>query len=116
GFALPASDEFNAWLAQERQHWERRYLDALATLVDGYAAGGAYSEAIAVAQRSLMVDALAEDMHRNLIALYAAIGDQAAALRQFERCVLALERELGVSPLPETRASYEAVRDGQVPP
>ncbi|MBC8162988.1 MAG: transcriptional activator domain-containing protein, partial [Roseiflexaceae bacterium] len=60
-------------------------------------------------------DELAEDMHRHLIALYAATGDRTAALRQFERCVVALERELGVGPLPETRAVYEAVRDGQTP-
>jgi predicted ATPase/DNA-binding SARP family transcriptional activator len=115
GFSLPASVEFDAWVTQERQHWERRYLDSLATLVDGYAASGAYTQAIAAAQRTLAVDELAEDMHRWLIQLYAASGDPAAALRQFERCVLALERELGVSPLPETRAVYNAVRAGEVP-
>jgi predicted ATPase/DNA-binding SARP family transcriptional activator len=115
GFSLPASAEFDAWVDQERHRWERRYLDALATLVDGYTAGGAYEQAIAAAQRALAVDELAEDMHRTLMTLYAAQGDRPAALRQFERCVLALERELGVSPLPETRAVYEAVRGGQEP-
>lgn len=114
GFALPASAEFDAWAAQERQSWERRYLDALALLVDAYAARGAYPEAIAAAQRALAVDPLAEEMHRQLITLYAAAGDRTAALRQFEQCVVLLERELGVSPLPETRAVYEAVRQGQI--
>jgi predicted ATPase/DNA-binding SARP family transcriptional activator len=113
GFTLPTSAEFDAWVDHERQHWERRYLDALALLVDGYAADGAYAQAIAAARRALEVDELAEDMHRSLIALYAAIGDQAGALRQFERCAVVLERKLGVSPLPETRAVYEAVRDGR---
>jgi predicted ATPase/DNA-binding SARP family transcriptional activator len=115
GFSLPASTEFDAWVSQEQQHWERRYLDALAALVDGYATSGAYAQAIAAAQRVLAVDELAEDMHRTLIQLYAAAGDRAAALRQFERCVLILDRELGVSPLPETRAVYDAVRAGHVP-
>jgi non-specific serine/threonine protein kinase len=115
GFSLPASAEFDAWITQERQVWERRYLDALATLVDGYAARGAYSSAIVYAQRALAVDDLAEDIHRWLITLYAMTGDRTAALRQFERCVVTLERELGVSPLPETRAVYEAVREGQTP-
>ena len=104
GFSLPTNPEFDTWLDQERQTWERRYLDALATLVDGYASRGAYPQAIAVAQRALAVDELAEEMHRWLIALYAAIGDRAAALRQFEQCVLVLERELGVSPLPDRKA------------
>lgn len=35
------------WVAQERQHRERRYLDALAMLVDGYASSGAYIQASA---------------------------------------------------------------------
>ncbi len=48
-------------------------------------------------------------MHRRLIELYAATGDRGAALRQFERCAAALERGLGVSPLPETRAIYQTV-------
>ncbi len=113
GFALPASAEFDAWVAQERQSWERRYLDALAMLVDWQSERGAYAEAIAMAHRALAVDELSEEMHRRLITLYAATGDRRAALRQFEQCVIALERELGVSPLPETRAVYDAVRQGQ---
>jgi predicted ATPase/DNA-binding SARP family transcriptional activator len=115
GFSLPASEEFDAWVAQERRIWERRYLDALAMLVDGYATRGDYPQAIAAAQRALAVDELAEEMHRWLITLYAMTGDRSAALRQFEHCVVVLERELGVSPLPETRAVYEAVRDGSAP-
>lgn len=115
GFALPDAPEFEAWADGERQAWERRYLDLLATLVAGYQAEGAYPEAIAAAQQALTTDPLAEEQHRTLIALYAAQGDRIAALRQFERCVVLLERELGVEPLPETRALYEAVRDGRAP-
>ncbi|HEY0735152.1 MAG TPA: tetratricopeptide repeat protein [Herpetosiphonaceae bacterium] len=115
GFALPGSAEFDEWADRERHVWERRYLDALALLIDGYARRGAYAEAIEAAQRALAVDALAEEMHRRLIVLYADLGDRTAALRQFEHCAEVLERELGVSPLPETRAVYEAVRDGQLP-
>ncbi|HEU5099791.1 MAG TPA: BTAD domain-containing putative transcriptional regulator, partial [Roseiflexaceae bacterium] len=114
GFALPDSAEFDAWASQERQVWERRHLDALALLVEGYAAAGAYQPAIDAAQQALAIDELAEEMHRRLITLYAAVGDRAAAMRQFERCVVVLERELGVDPLPETRAAYQAARDGQV--
>jgi DNA-binding SARP family transcriptional activator len=113
GFVLPDSAEFDAWASQERQVWERRYLDALAVLVEGYTAVGAYPAAIDAAQRALAIDDLAEDMHRRLIALYAAVGNRAAAIRQFERCIVVLERELGVDPLPETRAVYEAARDGR---
>jgi predicted ATPase len=42
------------------------------------------------------------------------VGDRAAALREYGRCATVLERELGVEPLPETVALYEAVRDGRL--
>ncbi|NTU79251.1 MAG: AAA family ATPase [Chloroflexales bacterium] len=113
GFSLPDAPEFEAWADGERQAWERRYLDTLTTLVAGYRAEGAYPEAIAAAQQALTIDPLSEELYRALIALYAAQGNRAAALRQFERCVTVLEHDLGVDPLPETRALYEAVRDGQ---
>lgn len=116
GFSLPGSPEFEAWAAQERRIFERRSLDALAALVEAWAAREAYDKAVACARRYLEVDDLAEEMHRRLIALYAASGDRSAALRQFERCVAALERELGVSPLPETWAVYQAILAGRPPP
>lgn len=116
GFSLPASPEFEAWAAQERRLCERRYLDALADLIEMQAAEGEYEVAITYAQRYLATDELAEDVHRQLIGLYAAAGDRSAALQQFERCAAALERELGVSPLPVTRAIYEHVLEGRLPP
>ena len=115
GFSPPTA-EFDAWADEERRAWERRYLDALSALAEGYADSGDYPAAIEAAQRYLAVDELAEEMHRRLIELYAASGDRTSALRQFERCAAALQRELGVEPLPETRAAYEAVRDGHMPP
>ncbi|HEY3227848.1 MAG TPA: tetratricopeptide repeat protein [Roseiflexaceae bacterium] len=115
GFSLPDNPEFEAWAAQERQAWERRVLDTLAALIEHHAARGAYDDAIRAAQRYLAIDDLAEEIHRQLITLYAAAGDRSAALRQYERCSAMLERELGVSPLPETHAVYMAVRDGRSP-
>ncbi|NOZ30064.1 MAG: tetratricopeptide repeat protein [Chloroflexi bacterium] len=115
-FSLPANPEFEMWAAQERRSWERIYLEALEALLEGWTARGEYDAAIACARRYLETDELAEDVHRRLMALYAAVGDRGAALRQFERCVAVLERELGVSPLPETRAIYQEILDGHPPP
>lgn len=112
GFSLPTSPEFELWADLERSAWERRYLEVLAALVEAQAAQGKYPVAIEYAQRYLAVDDLAEEMHRRLIAFYAAIGDRGAALRQFEHCIMVLERELGVGPLPETRAAYQQALAG----
>ena len=105
GFALPDCPEFEAWMERERRTWERRLFDCLGVLIEIHTAAQDYPAAIAAAQRYLQIDALAEDIHRRLITLYAAAGERTAALRQFELCAVILERELGVSPLPETRGS-----------
>ena len=109
GFSLPTSPEFELWVDLERSTLERRYLELLAALVEAQAAQGNYPAAIGYAQRYLAIDDLAEAMHRRLITLYVAVGDRSAALRQFEQCTVVLERELGVDPLPETRAVYQQV-------
>ena len=116
GFSLPSSPEFEAWITREQRAWERLYLQALADLMEQHAARGERDAAIACAQRYLATDDLAEDVHRRLISLYADIGDRNLALRQFERCAAALERELGVRPLPATRAVYQAVLEDRRPP
>jgi len=112
GFALPDCPEYEAWMEGERRTWERRVFDALAGVIEAHTAAHDYASAIAAARRYLEADALAEDVHRRLIALHSAAGDRTAALRQFEQCAVILERELGVSPMAETRAVYEAARDG----
>ena len=76
---------------------------------------GAYDAAIQCAERYLAINCLAEEVHQRLITLYAISGDRSAALRQFERCVVVLDRELGVRPLPETYATYESLLKGSLP-
>jgi DNA-binding SARP family transcriptional activator len=114
GFTLLDCGEFEAWILQQRSTFERLYLEALEILIEERAAAGAHSEAIQYARRYLEIDDLAETVHRRLIELYALVGDRSAALQQYERCAVVLERELGVSPLPETQAAYQAVLRGEL--
>ncbi len=116
GFSLSGTPEFEAWASQEVYRLERVYLEMLSALVEEYATAGGYEAAIACAQRYLATDDLAEEIHRRLIELYAASGDRSAALRQFERCAVVLEQELGVEPLPETLTAYEAALQGTLLP
>ena len=116
GFSLAGGPEFEAWASQEGYRLERVYLEALSTLVEVYATAGQYEAAISCAQRYLAADEMAEEVHRRLIELYATSGDRSSALRQFERCAMVLEQELGVEPLPETRAVYEAALEGALLP
>ena len=49
GFTLPAHAEWEDWAMRERQAWERRYLQALATLIEAHTARGEYQAAITMA-------------------------------------------------------------------
>lgn len=115
GFALNTSAEFEAWVLQERSGWERLYLESLAVLIEEQTACGVYEAAIASAQRYLRTDELAEEVHCRLIELYAALGNRAAAIRQFEICAAVLGRELSLSPQPMTWAIYQVVLEGGSP-
>lgn len=115
GVALSGSPEYDAWVSQTRYVLENLCLEALKRLTDAEAAQGAFHAAITHAMQYLAVDELAEDVHRRLIELFGAAGDRDAARRQFESCMAVLERELGVDPLPETRAVYDAVVKGEAP-
>jgi DNA-binding SARP family transcriptional activator/tetratricopeptide (TPR) repeat protein len=116
GFVLAGNWAFDDWLSRHQHQIEHVYLETLRKLMAARVDEGANQQAIQIGQQYLLVDELAEDVHRRLITLYSAAGQRSSALRQFEWCTAVLERELGVPPLPETRAAYEAARDGVRPP
>jgi DNA-binding SARP family transcriptional activator len=109
GFSLADRLEYETWAEQQRQHLEQLYLEALAALILQYTARADFAAAIDCARLYLAIDELAEDIHSRLMELYGKTGQRAAALRQFEHLSAVLERELGVSPLPETRAIYRSI-------
>ncbi|GBD08542.1 putative deoxycholate-binding periplasmic protein YgiS [Candidatus Thermoflexus japonica] len=113
GFFLPQAPEYELWITRERYLWEQRYLSLLIRLMELAEGRGDYEGAIRWAQRYLEIHETDESVHRRLIWIYALQGNREAAAAQFERCVVVLERELGVAPLPETRAAYEAAMSGR---
>lgn len=115
GFSLPACSEFGNWVADQRTLYQRLYLDALTTVINLEAGQSNYNRAIFYGRRYLRVNELAEDVHRQLMMLHLMAGDRPGALQQYEHCVHALQRDLGIEPLPETRAVYRAIMDKQVP-
>src|SRR6185369_3312384 len=63
--------------------------------------------AIQTAVRLLGLDPLQEGVHRTLMRLYARQGRRGAALKQYQVCVGALQRELGIEPEAETKQLYQ---------
>ena len=114
GFGLRDSPEFEDWRAATAEELRRDLDDLLSTLVRDHIGRGEYADALPYARRRLTLDPLREDAHQDLIRLLSWSGERTAAIRQYRDCVRILERELGVEPLPETTAVYDAVRTGQL--
>jgi len=101
------------WVLADRARIENLYLTALDHLLQHY---GPRKEAGAIAKygdMALALEPLREDIHRHLMAAYAAAGRGDLVERQFERCRSVLLDELGVDPMPETVALYSRLTRGE---
>jgi DNA-binding SARP family transcriptional activator len=116
GFSLRDSAEFDDWRATRASAIERRVIEVLGRLAAAAEADGEPARAVGAASRLVELDPLDEAARRRLMRLLAGAGDRAGAIRVYRQTVAVLERELGVPPLAETTAAYEAVRDGRLDP
>ena len=116
GFAVRDAPDFEDWVRAEAEALTRELAGVLADLTAAAETAGDAAAALRHARRWLDLDPLHEPAHRALIRLHARTGDRAAALTQYRECVRTLSRELGVPPLAETTALYEAINAGTFDP
>jgi DNA-binding SARP family transcriptional activator len=105
---------YQDWCLFERERLHNMYLAMLDKLMALYEARGEYEAALLYGQRVLACDRAHERTHQRLIRLYCLAGDRSAALRQGERCVEALRRDLDVQPSRQTLALLAQVRNGDI--
>ena len=113
GFNLKDAPEFDDWVSFERDRVQQLAIKLWRARADAYEARGEWSQAITAAQRVLEFDPTHEETHRQLMRLHYATGDRAAALKQYETARAALERELGVAPMEETRALHQHIIEAE---
>jgi DNA-binding SARP family transcriptional activator len=100
----PAFDE---WLLVERERLRRNVVETLEAWLDEPNTPASQT----VAHTLLNLEPTQEVAHRALMRSYAARGETAAALRQYQTCRDALARELDVAPSAETEAVARQIRD-----
>ncbi len=105
---------FEDWLLAERERLRELALEALARLLAHQTRADSTERAIQTAARLLALDPLQEAVHRALMRLYTRQGRRAAALRQYQVCVGALQRELGTEPEAETKRLYQEILQGRL--
>ncbi len=116
GLDLNDAPEFEIWLRDKRELFERLRLDVLRRMASGYVALGDYARALATVQQALTLDTLSEDLHRKAMWLYAVTERRSDAARQYAWCAALLERELVILPDDLTRALHQAILEDRAEP
>ncbi len=97
------------WAITDRQKYYQMYLDALMHLANIYMERKAYKAALRYCYQALTEDACLESAHRLAMRIHAVTGNQAAIVRQYERCRIALIKEINAPPSQQTRDLYETL-------
>jgi DNA-binding SARP family transcriptional activator len=87
GFGLKDSFNFDDWQLLQAEVLHRELSGALERLERWHSAQHEFEPALVHARRKLGLDPLDEATQRQLMRLYAWLGQRSAALRQYEECV-----------------------------
>jgi DNA-binding SARP family transcriptional activator len=103
---------YEDWCLWERERLQNMYLEILDKLMGYCETHDQYDSGLAYGEKILLYDRASERTYQRLMRLYYQSGARGLAVRQYQRCVAALDRELGVKPSKRTMAVYEQIRSG----
>lgn len=106
---------YQEWCLYERERLQNMYLSLLDKLVEYSKEHRYYERGQCYGMRILRYDRARERTHRQLMEVQYLAGDRTAALRQYSRCVAALDEELGVAPDRRTKTLYQQIRADLLP-
>ena len=105
---------YKDWCVYERERLRTLYLRALDKLLAYCEGHGLPEEGLFYGERILAHDRAHERTHWRMMRLHLLAGDRTRALRQFDRCAVALREELGIQPAGSTVALREQIRNDTV--
>jgi len=111
GFTLRDSPSFDEWQFFETDRLNQKLSFVLELLTNARGIRGEFNFAIEHGKQWLSQDKLNESAHQTLMKLYSWSGYRNNAIKQYRECVRILEKELGVSPLEETKELYRSIKD-----
>src|SRR5215207_2711902 len=111
GELLP-EDLYEEWAYERREDLRRLYKALLEELGALYEERGEYEKGIQTLRSAVAQEPTDEDVHAELMRLYALSGRRLEALRQYERLRKTLTEELDTHPAVASRRLYEKIRAG----
>ncbi len=107
---------YDDWILTERIRLQTVYLQTLNAIVSAQEGAGQPRRAIETAQRMVAADPLHEEAHETLIRLYSALGETAAARRQYQALARILQKENGAAPDQALKRYWKAAPSSAFPP
>jgi len=101
---------YQDWCIYERERLQLTYLAMLEQLMRYCEVRRLYTKGVAYGQAILRYDRARECTHRQLMRLHYLAGDRTGALRQYDRCAAALEKEFDLKPSQDTLALRDQIR------
>jgi DNA-binding SARP family transcriptional activator len=92
-----------------RERWQNRFRRSLADAGRHWEQRREWPRAIALYERALDEDSLAEELYRRLMHCYLERGEPAEAARVYRRCREMLSIQLGIPPSAETEALFKSI-------
>lgn len=106
----PYLDEiYSDWAVLRREVLHLRHLEVLQHLADLEMETRQYDHAARHYYRMLELEEFSEAAHRGLMRYFAARGEYARAIAQYQTCAQVLHAGIGVSPAPQTTALYQTI-------
>ena len=103
------SEDPQRWSLAARDRWQNRFRRSLADAGRYWEQRGDWPRAIALYERALEEDSLAEEFYRRLMRGHLARGEPADAARVYRRCRDMLSVQLGIPPSADTEALFTSI-------
>jgi DNA-binding SARP family transcriptional activator len=99
------------WILEERERLHSLFVQSAMIVVRHLGLCGHYHDAILLARHVLRFDPYREELVRLLLILLALDERRIDAIRYYDHWIGMIQQELGISPLPATRAIIEEIRN-----
>ncbi len=104
------------WAMATREALREKFLLYVQRAAKSHEAKHRWQDAVAIYQRGIELDNLAEGLYRGLMIGHRELGNQAEALKGYRRCREPLSIVLGVQPTVETQAAYQSLKQNSAQP
>jgi DNA-binding SARP family transcriptional activator len=115
GYGGPFLDGYDDdWVLQERERLHCLFVRSVFELMRVAATQKNYEAALDLGRRILSMDALRENVQRDVMLLLVLNGQRVEAVRSYQRLTSLLRSELNIDPMPETKRLYNEILSGDI--